>query len=330
MKKVWVKVIPWDKEIATAALEGGADAVVVEEGRSAEVKRLGRITTVAPDGDLRLGEDVVEVEIEGKADEQKALALSRNRTVVVRCRNWRIIPLENLVAQARGLFAEVGDLESAKTAVKILEKGVDGVVLASRDVAEVKRALPALKGEKERVVLHTARITRVEQLGMGDRVCVDTCTAMGLGEGMLVGNSSGAMFLVHAESVENPYVAPRPFRVNAGGIHAYTLLPRGRTKYLSELKTGDEALIVKHDGATQPTIVGRSKIEKRPMLLVEAETEGRRVSLILQNAETIRLVKPGGSPVSVIELETGSEVLAYVEEAGRHFGIKVEESITEK
>ena len=61
---------------------------------------------------------------------------------------------------------------------------------------------------------------------MGDRVCVDTCANMGLGEGMLVGNSSGGLFLVHAESLENPYVAPRPFRVNAGPVHAYIRVTR--------------------------------------------------------------------------------------------------------
>jgi 3-dehydroquinate synthase II len=66
------------------------------------------------------------------------------------------------------------------------------------------------------------------------------------------------------------------------------------------------------------------------MLLVEAEASGKIVSLILQNAETIRLVRPDGAPVSVVELEKGSEILAYLEEAGRHFGVKVEETITEK
>lgn len=330
MKKIWVKAIPWDKAAVTTALESGADALVVEKGRSAEVKKLGRICTVAPDGDLRLGEDVVEVEIRGKADEEKALRLSRDKTVVVRCGDWKIIPLENLVAQTKGLFAEVKDLEEAKTAVRILEKGVDGIVLHSSDPSQIKKTIEAVRQSGERLSLVAAKVTRVEQLGMGDRVCIDTCTSMKAGEGMLVGNSSAALFLVHSESVENPYVSPRPFRVNAGGVHAYTLLPGGKTKYLSELKTGAEALVVGHDGAAQPVIIGRVKIEKRPMLLVEAEANGKPVTLILQNAETIRLVRPGGAPVSVVELEKGTEVLAYLEEAGRHFGVKVEETITER
>jgi 3-dehydroquinate synthase II len=330
MKKVWVKAIPWNKEIVTTALEGGADAVYVEKGRSAEVKKLGRITTIAEDGDVVVGVDVAEVDIAGKRDEEEALKLSKDKIVVIRCRDWKIIPLENLIAQTTGLFAEVKTLDEAETASKILEKGVDGLLIDTGDINEIKKIITRAKQTGAKITLETAKIKKIKQLGLGDRVCIDTCTSMKLGEGMLVGNSSSAMFLVHSESVENPYVAPRPFRVNAGGVHAYTLLPGGKTKYLSELKSGEDVLIVDHQGDTQPVIVGRVKIEKRPMLLVEAEAGRKTVSLILQNAETIRLVRPDGTPVSVVELKESGEVLVYTEEAGRHFGIKVEETITEK
>jgi len=66
------------------------------------------------------------------------------------------------------------------------------------------------------------------------------------------------------------------------------------------------------------------------MLLVEGKHGGRKLSCILQNAETIRLTKPDGTPISVAELKEGDEVLGYLEEAGRHFGMKVEETIIEK
>jgi len=51
---------------------------------------------------------------------------------------------------------------------------------------------------------------------------------------------------------------------------------------------------------------------------------------VLQNAETIRLTRPDGTPISVAELKEGDEVLGYIETPGRHFGMKVEETITEK
>jgi 3-dehydroquinate synthase II len=150
------------------------------------------------------------------------------------------------------------------------------------------------------------------------------------GEGMLIGNSSSALFLVHSESLPNPYVEPRPFRVNAGPVHAYIKTIGNRTRYLSELKSGDEVLIVNYKGETSIGIVGRIKTEKRPLLLIEAEFENKSISTILQNAETIRLTKPDGSAISVVALKSNDEVLVSIEKAGRHFGMKIDETISEK
>jgi len=72
----------------------------------------------------------------------------------------------------------------------------------------------------KKLELKKALIKRLEPVGLGDRVCIDTCSTMAPGEGMLVGNSSQALFLVHAESMENPFVNPRAFRVKAGPVHA--------------------------------------------------------------------------------------------------------------
>jgi len=330
MKKLWVKVTPWKKEVVTTALESGADAVWVDEGMSEKVKQLGQIATIAPDGDMKTGQEIVYLQINSKGDEEKALKLSKAKTVILSTTDWTIIPLENLIAQTEGIIAEVDSFQKAKTALQILEKGVDGVLLDTSNLNEIKKTAKLIKSISEKIDLVPAKITRTKALGMGDRVCVDTCTKMKLGEGILVGNSSAAMFLVHSETVKNPYVETRPFRVNAGGIHAYVLLPEGKTKYLSEVSSGDEVLIVNPQGKTLPAIVGRVKVERRPMMLVEAEAKNHKISLILQNAETIRLTQPDGSPISVISLKKGSEVLAYLEEAGRHFGIKIEETIEEK
>jgi len=329
MKKVWIQVAPWRKELVTAALEAGADAVVLPQGCSEKAKALGRITTVAPDGDLRLGSDVVRIEIAGKADEERA-ARCPAATVVLQMRDWTIIPLENLLAQRQGVFVEVRRAEDARVVTQILEKGADGIVLVTDDPAEIKRTCNAVHEHTGTLPLVAATVTRVQLLGMGDRVCLDTCTEMKPGEGMLVGDASSAFFLVHAETIQTPYVATRPFRVNAGAVHAYVLCPEGRTKYLDEMKGGDPCLLVRHDGATQVAWLGRSKIERRPMLRVEAEAEGRAVSLVLQNAETIRLTRPGGEAISVAVLKPGDQVLAHLTTGGRHFGMAVEETLTER
>jgi 3-dehydroquinate synthase II len=72
------------------------------------------------------------------------------------------------------------------------------------------------------------------------------------------------------------------------------------------------------------------KIERRPLLLVTAETGAGEVATLVQNAETIRLTTPDGEPRSVVTLERDSEVLVALETPGRHFGHKVEETIWEK
>ena len=330
MKKIWVKAIPWNKEIAMAALECGADALWIPPGMGQEVRKMGIIPTVSEDGDLILGRDVVVKEIREKKDEEEILALSLSKKIVVRCGDWMIIPLENLLSKTNNLFVEINDLREGQTALGILEKGVDGVVVDNPDPNAVRHMIHALKRRNEKIELLRAKIKRIEPLGMGDRVCVDTCSSMELGEGMLVGNSSQALFLVHSESVENPFVNARPFRVNAGPVHAYIRLANGETKYLSEIKSGDQVLVVSFEGTSYPAVVGRAKVERRPLVLVEAEENGQTVSIILQNAETIRLTAPSGEAVSLVDLKEGSEILIYREDAGRHFGVKTDETITEK
>jgi len=331
MKEFWVWVEPYDKGLVTAALESGASALVIpDEEKAKEARRLAKTKVVSPEGDLRLGEDVVYLRIEGKEDEEKAAKYPPQVKVVVETTDWTVIPLENLIAQREEIYAVVKSAQEAELALQTLERGVKGVVLRTQDVNEIKRTGRLMEVSEEKLNLVTVKISRILPLGLGDRVCVDTTSLMLRGEGMLVGNSSGGMFLVHAETEENPYVAARPFRVNAGAVHMYVRVPGNRTKYLCELSAGDQVMVYNHRGEGRVVYVGRSKVERRPMLLVEGRFEGRKLSCILQNAETIRLTRPDGTPVSVAELKEGDEVLGYVEEAGRHFGMKVEESIIEK
>jgi len=163
------------------------------------------------------------------------------------------------LSKTHNLFVEIDDLQKGRTALSILEKGVDGVVIHHPDPEAVREMIAAFKSESEKIDLLPTKIKKIQPLGLGDRVCVDTCSSMGLGEGMLVGNSSQALFLVHSECVENPFVGTRPFRVNAGPVHAYIRLAGGGTKYLSEIKAGDEPLVVNFEGKSHATVVGRGQ-----------------------------------------------------------------------
>ncbi len=331
MKKLWVNSIPYNKEVVIAALESGAEAVVLADGKSETVREFGKIKTVEKNGDIRPGVDVEFIDISGKADEDKAAAVPENKIVVLRMLDWTIIPIENLLARRnKNIMVQVENSKQAKLMVEILEKGVDGVVLKTSDVNEIKKTAEIIHGVSEKIALVTATITGTKQLGMGDRACLDTCTQMTLGEGMLVGNTASGFFLVHSESIENPYVASRPFRVNAGAVHAYTLTPGGKTKYLEDLKAGDEVRVVDYKGKSQTAYLGKNKIEKRPMMLIEAEAEAEPISLVMQNAETIRLVSPEGKAISITTLKPGDKVLGHIEKAGRHFGMQVDETLVER
>lgn len=322
MTQVWLKAVPFDKRLATLALESGVDALITTPDRVGDVAALGRVRVLAE-------EEVASIALQSKADEEAAVHGLRAGKPVVLAQGWEIIPVENILAQAEGLGVEVASLEQARLAAGILERGVDFVVVLPEAGAELKAIVAALKLSEGRLDLDTAVIEEITPVGLGHRVCVDTCSLLKTGQGMLVGNSSAFTFLVHAETEENAYVAARPFRINAGAVHAYTLLPRNRTAYLGEIQAGREILVVDAQGQTSLAVVGRSKVEIRPLILIAASCGKRRGNIFLQNAETIRLVRPDGSPVSVVALKPGDEVLCRLDTAGRHFGMAIAEEISE-
>lgn len=358
------------KKFITTALESGIDHVVdfsdvdnirrlgnftlISDVKGADILLVGRNsegdgTLPLPD-DLSQSKDLYKIkkakkedkpvaaymEITSKKHEELATLLGQEADYLILLgKDWKVIPLENIIAKLQKkpvkLVAAVNDYEEARLALETLEYGTDGVLIYPKELSQIKKVAQLIEEiESESYQLIPATVTLVEPVGSGDRVCVDTCSMMGLGEGMLIGSYSSGLFLVHSESMESEYVASRPFRVNAGPVHAYVLTPGNKTKYLSELETGDEVLTVDQKGHTKTAIVGRVKIEKRPLILVEAEAEGIKLRTLLQNAETIRLVSDNGEPISVSELKTGQKIMVYLDKSARHFGMAIEESIIEK
>lgn len=294
-----------------------------DEDEIAKIKEAGKVVAVR-------------LTIKGKRDEELAVKAAKRSCdyIILKHSDWKVIPLENIIAEAHGkskLLTEVSSAEEAKIALETLELGADGILLRDPDPDELMETAAIVKRKVPKIELTSVKIVEIKHIGIGARACVDTCDFMKSGEGILAGCQSTGMFLVEAEVHENPFVAPRPFRVNAGSISLYTLSSLSTTRYLSELKAGDEVLIVDRRGNVRKANVGRVKIEFRPLILIEAEYAGRRIKTILQNAETIRLVTSHESK-SVAELKVGDEVLAYIAgEGGRHFGVLVaEERVIEK
>lgn len=364
------KVWDIKKQFITTALESGIEYVVdfsdvdkikklgnlhlVSDIDDADIVMVGRDSegdgTISIPEDLSKSKDLEKVsnlkrngktvaayvEISSKKHEELASKLGKVADYLILLgKDWTVIPLENIIAELQGedvkIIAAVNNFDEAKLALETLEYGTDGVLLVSDDISQIKKVSELVETiDSESYELVPATITRVEPVGSGDRVCVDTCSIMNVGEGMLVGSYSKGLFLVHSESLESEYVASRPFRVNAGPVHAYVMTPGNKTRYLSEIETGDEVLTVDKNGNTKTTVVGRVKIEKRPLMLVEAEYDGFTIRTLLQNAETIRLVQDNGNPLSVAELKIGDKVMVYLDKSARHFGMAIEETIIEK
>jgi 3-dehydroquinate synthase II len=344
MKELWVETEPKAPEAQKLQKQTAEVADVTVEGTHA--KRLAdktdiQILTAFNESEItalkREGKKLaLRITITGKRDENTAVKAAELAIdyILINCLDWRVIPLENLIARTRGkskLIAEIKNAEDARLVLEALELGTDGVLLKTADPEELKKTATLVKQQAPKIALTAAKIVNVQQISTGARVCVDTCDLMEPGEGMLVGSQSAGLFLVEAEVNENPYVASRPFRVNAGTLSMYTLGTTQNTRYLSELKAGDEVLVVDREGKSRKTNVGRTKTEFRPLILIEAEVEGKKIKVVLQNAETIRLVTPKGS-TPVTDLKPGSEVLVHLAASGgRHFGVSVpEEKVIER
>lgn len=358
MREFWIRVDDSAaQEVKHSILRAASEAcatVIVEKVDLDRARVFGLRTVQAEDGDILLvGENdwgkIGQLRVQGKplctsisvrsrVDEEKALKAVEIGFdfILMRCPDWKIIPLENLIAKTRGrvkLIAEVFSPNEARIALETLEIGVNGVALVTSclsDVEETKKILGNIEAQEKRLELVQTKVVKVNQLSLGHRVCIDTCDIMAPGEGLLIGSQSSGLFLIQAEVQENPHVETRPFRVNAGPISLYVLTPGNRTRYLSELRAGDEVNVVDRSGRIRSVVVGRVKIERRPLALVETEVEGCRIKTIVQNAETIRFVTKDGSK-AVTELRVGDEVLVYLQTGGRHFGILVsEESVIER
>lgn len=334
MKRIplWVDATVADDPAAVvaAAKEVGAELII---GGNAHI-----------DGADIIADDVAVASFADVTDaDSQQRAVEVHGRIVVRGADWTIIPLENLIAARRdrpdSLYALATDAQTCGVFRDTLEVGVHGVLLQTGTAREVRKAHKLLVQKGPRPddspeeaggdFLELGRVTRIDDAGTGDRVCIDTTSEFHEGEGLLVGSTARGFALVHAETVPSEFVATRPFRVNAGAIHSYLFGPDARTAYLSEARAGQRVLAVDRIGNTRTLTVGRAKIERRPHFLVAWETSSGAGQVVVQNAETIRFVTPDGH-VSVTDLKVGDEILVHMETVARHFGMAVEERLVER
>ena len=285
--------------------------------------------------------DVAVVQLDDFRGQEEAKSLiGMVEWILVRCSDWTMIPLENIIAAASGSGTKVAASISKEIelngAAFALQHGVDAIVVPFE--SKIIRAAKKIVGEKtskyaestyEEARLSIADVTSIQSGGVGERVCVDLTERLDLGEGMLIGSSANAMAMIHGETIPSEYVPTRPFRVNAGAVHAYCLMADGSTRYLSELEAGHEVAVVNSEGKLRPATIGRLKTERRPFLIIHFSSGHDVGQILVQQAETVRLVKPGGH-VSVTSLKAGDKILIRGDSGMRHVGLELAGEMNER
>jgi len=285
------------------------------------------------------------VDVSDSDGQSKARAMAGSvEWILLDLGEWKMIPIENIIAACDGgptkVAARISSPEQVLGAAFALQIGVDALLvnentLQTALIAKSQRGEvatePVYESENQELELSLLEVIEAREGGVGDRVCVDLTSLLEPEEGMIVGSSSKSMVLVHGETVESEFVPTRPFRVNAGASHSYIMMADGTTSYLSELKMGDEVMVVKSDGGSRNCVVGRVKIEKRPFILFRWKNENdNEAGVLLQQAETVRLISQSRELVSVTELVPGMKLLGWNGGAGRHVGQTISAEVDER
>ena len=274
--------------------------------------------------------------------------------------DWTMIPAENVISACDGTPTQLAvtalSAEQVPGLAFALQLGVDALVVTPPvdepgkllwEAAAIARAQRAERDEESAradartglrksspaPTLTTGVITAVDAGGIGDRVALDFTSLLQLDEGALVGSSAKLMGLVHGETIAGELVPARPFRVNAGPVHAYILLADGTTKYLEEVAPNDEVVVMSAHGVSRALRVGRCKVEPRPLLLLSFEADGAAGQLFLQQAETVRLmVDVGGEfePRSVTQIKLGDRIRVRQSTKGTHVGRVISARVEER
>ncbi|WP_280264750.1 3-dehydroquinate synthase II family protein [Nocardia wallacei] len=367
MKFAWIDVRRRDQQteaIVEEAIHNGIAGIVADDPALLHTlpPHIQKVVVIGPDttgiDDLVAAADVVlsdhrlstpDMPIATGAAQGVYIDVVDEHTLDIACRvatelDWLVvhfrqdpsrIPLEILLAAGDRadcrVVTVVHDLEDAEITLGVLERGSEGVLLAPRRVGDATDLVRICHSQNISLTLEETEILSLRHVGLGERVCIDTCTHFGLDEGILVGSFAKGMLLACSETHPLPYMPTRPFRVNAAALHSYALAPDNHTRYLTELRGGSELLAVNVKGEARRIAVGRIKMETRPLMLITARTaSGTDVELVMQNDWHVRVLGPGGSVLNITDLRPGDVVLGHTLTDQRHVGYPIKEFLHEQ
>ena len=341
--EIWLRLAPGEIPLENE----GVDRYLVSEPSDQHL-HVSSGTLVGPSGPLG-----AHVRIEDGTTQASGIELIGSvEWILVECESWSMIPLENLIAARTGsptkIAAVITTPLQAQGAGFALEQGVDALVVERAPaLLEAATVVKAQRFEYEAPTFGLVEdgddlpvtemvVESIDEAGVGDRYCLDFLSLFYPGEGLLVGSSASNLLLVHSETVPSTFVPTRPFRVNAGAPHAYVLMADRSTKYMSELRSGDALLAMTSTGTTRSVVLGRIKIEQRPMLKISVKLNGNNKRkpqmshVFLQQAETVRLMVNLDTPISVTDIAMGDVVLGWSGHGGRHLGKTIDSRVEER
>ncbi len=317
-REFWVRADgsdAWEerKGLVKTALESGAQAVLVNVGEESLVNELGRIKVASKDenADIFLSEDIREIkkgrnsiafycEIKSKNDERRiAQAGQLANYVIINTRDWKIIPLENLIAELRGrcrILAEVHSAGEARVALETLEVGADGVIADCNpsEIRKIRNLIDSLSSE--RLGFNEVGITGAEEAGDMEAISIDTCSILNPGEGLIADE-----FLVHSDTEKTPWTEPTPFRISID-INSKIRTPDG-IRTADRICPGDEILSANFEGRTRRLVVNETIPVRKRMIRVRADNSELKIP------SDSGLVGKDGRKIPAGELKKGDRVL---------------------
>jgi 3-dehydroquinate synthase class II len=108
--------------------------------------------------------------------------------------------------------------------------------------------------------LYPIEIEKIKEIGRGQNFCLNMAFKPEK-YGLLTGPYSRSYFLMHSPS----------HYINIGGASTYVFCKDYKTKYVNELKEGDELLTMDSNGNESSNIVKKIKTSYKPMLNIKGE-----------------------------------------------------------
>lgn len=178
MKELWIEI---GKKLAAPPSKIIDDYfdVVIDSGKATfwAIDKNKQVDIVSPNKGERLENanvknEILRICISDKETENQIVEAAELGAsyLIISCANWRVIPLENLIARIKGkskLIAEVTTAEEAKIALETLELGTDGVLLKTSDSEEILKAVAVVKPEALKLEMAVAKIISTKPISTG-------------------------------------------------------------------------------------------------------------------------------------------------------------------